>query len=375
MTRVTSASIATGCHPGTHGLVGNSVVLDEGDGLVNLSVGAPDFVERMRRATGATLRRKTLAERLADRGGCVVYSNVSPGAAYFQDPDGFGYVFHRAGSFGPGRRPVAADRQLDIDVGAVGDEAMTARFCAEVVPPEGPALGVLWLSEPDWSAHASALGSAEHVAGLRAADRCVARVLAALEESESREEILLVVCSDHGMSTIREEIDLTECLVRAGLKEHVSSTDVVVAPNGTAALIYVAGGERSTVRKIAQFLEQQPWIGRTWTGPAMKELGLEPEGALSIALTSEERDDVNEFGVRGSSVLFRDPFDSKSYLGRGMHGGLSEGEQSPFLFLRGRGFGHGRRRTRASPIDIAPTLLAHFGLPADGCDGTPLVPD
>jgi len=41
VTRVTSASIATGCHPGRHGLLGNTMVLDEGAGLVCLSVGKP----------------------------------------------------------------------------------------------------------------------------------------------------------------------------------------------------------------------------------------------------------------------------------------------------------------------------------------------
>ena len=38
-TRVTSASIATGCLPGRHGLEGNCVALDEGDGLFAISAG------------------------------------------------------------------------------------------------------------------------------------------------------------------------------------------------------------------------------------------------------------------------------------------------------------------------------------------------
>jgi predicted AlkP superfamily pyrophosphatase or phosphodiesterase len=375
MTRVTSASIATGCLPGTHGLVGNSMALDEGRGLVSLSVGAPDFVERMRRATGTTLKRKTLAERLTDHGGSVVYSNVSAGAAHFQDPDGFGYVYHRSGSFGPGRRPVAKSDHLDVTVGIKGDAQMTERFCRQVIPAGGPALGVLWLSEPDWSAHGSALGSPDHIAGLQAADQCVARVLAAMTEHGLDEETLLIVCSDHGMQTIREELDLTECLVRAGLKKDTHSHEVVVAPNGTAALIYVAAGDGGKVQMIADFLRTQPWLGRLWIGHALTELGLSATGGLAMAVASKERDDVNEFGVRGSSVLFQDPFDSKCYVGRGMHGGMSESEQSPFLLLRGGLFGAGRRRSSAaSPIDIAPTVLAHLGLSREGCEGVPLLP-
>ena len=33
VTRVTSASVATGCYPGRHGLLGNTMVIDEGRGL------------------------------------------------------------------------------------------------------------------------------------------------------------------------------------------------------------------------------------------------------------------------------------------------------------------------------------------------------
>src|SRR5258708_15057250 len=85
-TRTSAASIATGCLPARHGLLGNTMALDEGDGLVCLSVGKPDFRDRLRRATGRTLHVPTLAERLAGAGrATIALSNVSPGAAYFLD--------------------------------------------------------------------------------------------------------------------------------------------------------------------------------------------------------------------------------------------------------------------------------------------------
>ena len=49
-TRTSAASIATGCLPARHGLLGNTMALDEGDGLVCLSVGKPDFRDRLHRA-------------------------------------------------------------------------------------------------------------------------------------------------------------------------------------------------------------------------------------------------------------------------------------------------------------------------------------
>src|SRR5271170_2241666 len=75
-TRVSAASIATGCRPARHGLQGNSVALREAGRLTRRDVGKPEFFDAMRRATGRTLHVTTLAERLARHGqGCLAYSN------------------------------------------------------------------------------------------------------------------------------------------------------------------------------------------------------------------------------------------------------------------------------------------------------------
>jgi predicted AlkP superfamily pyrophosphatase or phosphodiesterase len=42
-TRTSAASIATGCLPAGHGLLGNTMVLDDGEGLTCFSAGKPDF--------------------------------------------------------------------------------------------------------------------------------------------------------------------------------------------------------------------------------------------------------------------------------------------------------------------------------------------
>jgi hypothetical protein len=375
-TRTSAASIATGCLPARHGLLGNTMALDEGEGLVCLSVGKPDFRDRLERATGRTLRRPTLAERLADAGGeAVAISNVSPGAAYFLDPDGFGWVYNPAGSFGPGRRPLPAAEGLEVAKGEAGDSAAADRFCEEVLRQRAPALSLLWLSEPDYTGHARPLGSPEHRRAIAAADCCVRQVadtVAALDPSGER--ILFVVGSDHGMESVDRTIDLDGMLIEAGLKQAPGSGDLVIAPNGTAALIYFAEPQGSRVGAVARLLEGEDWVERVYAGAALAEIGLPTDTPMQIAIPSRPDARANPYGVKGYSHIVRDPVEGRDFTGCGQHGGLGANEQSPFLFVSGGGFAAGIRDEPSSLLDIAPTVLRHLGLDAGGMDGHPLPP-
>jgi arylsulfatase A-like enzyme len=373
-TRTSAASIATGCLPARHGLLGNTMALDEGDGLVCLSVGRPDFRDRLHRATGRTLHAPTLAERLDGAGEiAIAFSNVSPGAAYFLDPDGYGWVYNAAGSYGPGRRPLPAEEGLAIAKGEAGDTVATERFCEEVLRRRAPALALLWLSEPDYTGHHAPLGSPAHRRAIASADanvRRVAETVAALDPAGER--ILFLVGSDHGMETVDQTIDLDILLVEAGLKRAATSSDVVVAPNGTAALLYFADPKGALVGEVARFLETQDWVGRAFVGSELAEIGLPTDSAVQIALTLKPDDRVNPHGVPGHSHIVRDSLEPKECTGFGQHGGLGSNEQRPFLFASGGGFVPGVYRHRSSLVDIAPTVLQHLGVGMGGMDGRPL---
>src|SRR5262245_9190281 len=162
-TRVVSASFATGCKPARHELQGNTLALLEDGRLVYHDAGHPDFLQHKRRATGRSLGVPTLAERVGDHGGMVLFSNVSPGAAYAHDPDGHGHVYHRTGSFAPGRKRLAGAQALDIEQTAAGERQMTERFVGEVLIERQPALAMLWMGEPDATQHLQPLGSPQHL--------------------------------------------------------------------------------------------------------------------------------------------------------------------------------------------------------------------
>ena len=74
--------------------------------------------------------------------------------------------------------------------------------------------------------------------------------------------------------------------------------------------------------------------------------------------------------MRGHSCESRPVPGKATHLACGQHGGLARYEQMPFLMIDGAGFAAGSIATvPSSPIDIAPTVLAHLGVPAEGMDG------
>jgi arylsulfatase A-like enzyme len=371
VTRVSAASIATGCHPARHGLEGNQMALREDGRLVVHNVGAPSFRQTLREVTGQTLRVPTLAERLASIGGQIAYSNVSPGAAYFLDPDHFGTVLHRAGSFGPGGKALTGPAHLGVSHDLVGDIEMTRRFCAEVVPSEAAALGILWLANPDLTLHHEPLGSPEHLHALKIVDGLVGEVLDAVEAQEERFDTLLLVGSDHGHETIGRSIHVGNWLLQQGLESELQHGRIAVASQGTSALIYATERARAALLELLPRLRQEPWAGAVLTGEALAETGLSGRD-LFAAVDTARRDERNAYGVVGTRWLVEDG-EGPPEIGCGHHGGLGPQETRPFLVLIHPSLGAGTIGQPTSLVDIAPTILSFLGQPADLLDGHTLI--
>lgn len=376
-TRVVSACFATGCFPAKHGLQGNSVALMEEGRLVPHDVGHPGFMDHKRHVTGNGLAVPTLAERLARAGReAMVFSNVSPGAARAHDPDGHGWVYHRACSFAPGPRPLegaasVADVTLDTD----GDARLTTRFLDGAVAGREAALGVLWLGEPDHMQHESPLGSPACMAAIAGADAAFARVRQAVQARRAAgEDILLIACSDHGHQTVAEVVDIDAALIAAGLKRDEEDDGLLAVSNGTSALVYLHPDRMADADAVLGFLRAQPWAGRVLAGAEMAEVGHVPAASLLCAVSMRGDETENAFGVPGSSFAARPARGKPDRLGCGQHGGLARYEQMPFLMIEGDGFAPGAVVAAASSVvDLAPTILRHLGLPWDGMDGQPLM--
>lgn len=362
VTRASSATIATGHLPSGHGLHGNKMGLSGPDGIGILDVGKPEFVRQMRCALGRTLKVPTLAERFAAAGGSVVFSNVSPGAAYFQDPDAWGHVYHRAGSYGPNHGPVSDP--LTVTGTVDGDREMTDRFCREILLQRRPALSVLWLANPDKTLHGCALGSPQHIETLQRIDECVGQVALTVDQlNREGEDVLLLTGSDHGMETVRRVIAVETELFQAGFKSALDSKDMQVAPQGTSALIYVhSASSDQMVEDAANWLRAQDWTASVVYDRGLEDAGLRAEGGLRIAVSMARDDEPNAFGIPGrcdAAVRFDTSTETPGF---GQHGGLGTYETHPFLVAIGSGFEPGSRYAgRTSLTNIAPTVLHHFG--------------
>lgn len=370
-TRVVSASFATGCHPARHGLQGNTLALMEGGRLVYHDAGHPEFLQHRRRVTGRSLAVPTLAERLSAHGGMILFSNVSPGAAYAHDPDGHGWVYHRAGSLAPGRRRLEGAQALAVGQDAAGERAMTERFIEEILPQRRPPLAILWMGEPDATQHLKPLGSPEHLAVLRQADANAGRVIEAADRlRDAGDDVLLIVCSDHGHQTVSRIIDVEAELVTAGLKASPDSCDVVTPTSGTSTLVYVHPDHGARTEAIGAFLAGRDWIDRVVPAAELASVGQAPHHGLAFAISLKSEDAPNAFGVPGLSYESKPVAGKATHLHCGQHGGLARYEQMPFLMIDGPGFAAGTASSvPTSPIDLAPTILAHLQLPAEGMDG------
>jgi len=374
-TRVVSACFATGSLPARHGLQGNSVALMEAGTLVPHDVGRPDFMDHWRAVRGHTFAVPTMAERLARAGQeAMVFNNVSPGAARAHDPDGHGWVFNRACSFAPNLRRLGAGEDIaDVTLDTRGDGLLTAYFLDRALAGREAALGVLWLGEPDHSQHENMLGSPAAMAAIAGADACFGAVRRAVDARRAAgEDILLIACSDHGHQTVAEVIDIDAAFIAAGLKA-AGDPSLLAVSNGTSALIYLHPDRNEDAAAVLAFLRSCPWAGAVLEGEALTAVGQVAAGGLLCAVPMRSDDRPNEFGVPGMSAAAK-PFAGKpDRLGCGQHGGLAAWEQMPFLMIEGSGFLRGVVRNAAtSVIDLAPTILGHLDIPADGCEGRPM---
>jgi hypothetical protein len=145
--------------------------------------------------------------------------------------------------------------------------------------------------------------------------------------------------------------------------------------NGTATLIYLHPDATSRRAAIEAFLRGVHWAGSVFAADELGAVGQATHHGLAFAVSMRADGGVNEHGVPGRSLVAKPRWDKPDRLGCGQHGGLGTFEQSPVLMIDSPEFATGGRNdAEARIVDLAPTILAHLGVDADGLDGRPLGP-
>lgn len=386
-TRVATPSLITGCRPGGHGMVANT--------LFDASV-APDRLLRTKlvedvlaMAAGAEspLQRPSLAERLAPHG--LRFALVSAGTA------GAARLLHPAAERLDAFRWNVEDtedataREVADALGATPEAAVPniprVEFAGRVLvdhvlPRHRPDVALLWLSEPDVSFHWGGLRAEHTLRALRAADAVLGRIVAWRDAQPDAAGIAIVVLSDHGHVTGRGKRCLRTELQRAGFRAGTgmaADVDVVVAPAAAPGLWL---RDKALAPQVAEFL-----AGQDWAGPLLARdpsilaagravpLGLLGSGharSADLVATFAGDEGPDEWGMPGTA-----PFDAPDVPeGGGMHGGLHRAELATVLVMQGGPFRRAAIAAEAADLtDIAPTVLHLLGIGTEGMEGRPLL--
>ena len=382
VTRVNASSISTGAYPERHGILGNSVFFPRVDANRFLDTGQRADLERIQHdQDGVLLTAATLGETLRANGktmlavgsgtsGAVFLLNhtVSGGAILHTDYALPAPLHQRMlAEFGP---PPVQGHPNDARNRRAADA-----FLKIGLPSVDPAVTVMWLSDPDTTAHALGMGHPTTIEALRRLDREVLNIQEGLRAAGLFDVYNIWVTSDHGFATYTGAPD-----VRAMLKPFagaLSDGSPRIVYGETA--IYVRDGDRQIVRQVVRSLQSTTGIGAIFTRPDRRgSLAGSVEGTLSfeVARGSHARtgdilyspdwtDAPNAHGIAGTSA-------SNGVAG---HGSSSPFEIHNTLFAAGPDI---RQDTTVSipsgNVDFAPTFLHMLGLPVPASmQGRPLV--
>jgi hypothetical protein len=388
MTRVATASIATGAPPAVHGLVGNSFYYPAVTRDVVLDTGrAEDLALAERVLGGSLIGPETFADRLAANGKrfAVVHAG-SAGSAYAINPRVAAngqWTFSVLGE--ECTRTPQAVRDVVARFGPLPPrelprfeetEYVTRVFIEHVLADLDPDVALIWFNEPDTSFHYKLLGSAETRAVTAAVDASFGRILAALRARPDAEDIAILAASDHGQISSNGLFDAAATLSAAGhpaaMGREPGDAKVVIT-GGNMGEIRMRDGDLNRRDAIARLLMQRPEIGMLFT-PSDDPVHGALDGTFSHQLAGIDHPRAAELMYVLRSGIEADPYGLPGLglitggvpLGGGMHGGFNRHELNTVLILGGaahRDEGD-MSFSPAGIIDIAPTILDLLGLEA-----------
>jgi hypothetical protein len=398
MTRVATASIATGAPPAVHGIVGNSFYFPAVARDFVLDTSRQDDIALAERVLGGPLvDAETFADRLAANGKSLAVVHAgSAGSAYAINPRVAANGHWTFSVLGEAfTRTPQAVRDVVARFGPLPErtlprfeetEYVTRIFIEHVLADLNPDVALIWFNEPDTSFHYKFLGSAETRAVIAAVDASFGRILAALRARGDAEDVAILVASDHGQISSSGAFNMAQMLCEAGHKANSArSLDgaQIAVTGGNMGEIRVIDGDLERRDAIARWLMNRPEIGMMFT-PSDDPVHGSLAGTFSLKLVGLDHARAPELMYVLHSGLESDAHDLPGLglitggvpVGGGMHGGLNRHELNTVLVLGGAASPAGAEMSAAPAgiIDIAPTILDLLGLaPSASMRGASLV--
>ena len=386
MTRVATASFATGQWPATHGIVNNAFHMP---GVVQgtpLDTSNFDHLARLK-ALEPVVTCGSLGHALAAAGKRMgVVHCGSAGSSYLVNHDVAVHghwtfsVHGEASTQTPEavRQATALHGPLptqDVPKTAVLDYAKRA-FLDMALAPDGPEVALMWLPEPDTTWHHYGLGSDEALAVMRAADQVFADVLEAMSKLPGQNAVIAM--SDHGQITTTSQTDITAAMQADGLpaSHRPLAEHKLALTRGSMGEVRSLDGDMALIQSACDWLMGRDDIGMVF---ARDDLVESLPGSLpqSLVMHGHARDPELFFLMRASDAPDKWGLPGQCgliagvELGGGMHGGLNRYELTTTLIVQTT---DGRRGTDASPVglvDIAPTIAELLDVPMSAA-GAPL---
>jgi predicted AlkP superfamily pyrophosphatase or phosphodiesterase len=371
VTRINSASYATGSYPGTHGILGNAVYFPEVNKNKSIGTSHGDLTKAMGAISGPLVTAVTLGEALQAAGErMMVFSSGTTGQAFLQN-----YKVSGGAIVNPGLiLPDSFRSQVISEIGEVLKEGnedenrhkwATDALLKYSLDKQAPLVSAIWFSDPDGAAHEHGMGSDEAVSAIKFVDSQFGRILETLASRGLTDHYNIIISADHGFVTHTGKQDLSDFLIKEGFKKDKESDDIVLAEG----LIYVKDHDKDKIEQIVTALHKQEWVGAVFT-KALSEGNKKGwvEGTFSfdaihfnhparvgdILVSPQWNDEKNSKGIAGSDFS----------VGVAGHGGSSPYEINIALTAFGPDFK--KRATTNLPtsnVDIAPTILGIYDLP------------
>jgi arylsulfatase A-like enzyme len=371
-TRVNISTLATGCTPGTHGIVANVFRQDGAtdDGIINTS----DYRHLQaldQQFNGMGIAVPTLGDLIDQRGKRLAIAATSTSGAGIIWNRNYPYrVVNTNSAYGRADLYSLRDKLGEVPDAVPPPKLDHVDYAARAVTDiflddDEIEVIVLWLAEPDSSLHYYGVGAPETRTALQGCDQALARILDAMDRRGIRDQFDIIHLSDHGHSTVVARRTLTEHLDRArqslpGMPPLLTASDY----------IYADPGQRQPTRDelcwLVSWLQEQPWTGviLAQDGVVSSLPGVLPLSAVwgdtasnrapLLAVSPAWSETANDFGAPGTVAAM-----TEHAALRSTHGSLSPYELHAVASFTGPDFEAGQvSEIPAGATDIAPTVLS-----------------